>query len=440
MSKHTHDVTALVDDDIHFIVDPITREITYDSETPLVIMQKDNNSEKITFEVPRIVDGHDMASSNEIEVHFTNTGVEGESKSYRKIPSTDVKEKNTDPSTLELVWTIPDEATLFVGQLYFALKFRCTETSVQEKEDENGNPFEVEITKNTYVWNTKRYPGIPIIEGLDNEEAVQVDSYDHIANQFSTIANDKIVDINAAANRAETAITEQEQASVAVVEKTIIQSVEDGLIQNSINFIKTINGVLLKFFCGTQAAYEALTAEQKQNLYALITDDKSADDIIEVLDGICSGNIEVPNANRAAHADKARDDILGNSFTDKYFGVYQPHLEFTYDSSRYGYVNVPLGGRFFEVYMRVTRGGDTTLYNHGVVYIDGTTSTVCTVKNSADYYITFHSSVSSEDLLYGSTYDIKVYKDNAPVHSDYIKVYMIPLLYNETVTDEIQEV
>jgi len=43
--------------------------------------------------------------------------------------------------------------------------------------------------------------------------------------------------------------------------------------------ITTINGIALKFFVGTQAEYEALNDEQKQNLFAIITDDTTKERI-----------------------------------------------------------------------------------------------------------------------------------------------------------------
>lgn len=45
--------------------------------------------------------------------------------------------------------------------------------------------------------------------------------------------------------------------------------------------IVTINGVQLKFFAGTREEYEALSDAEKENLYAIITDDDTQDQIFE---------------------------------------------------------------------------------------------------------------------------------------------------------------
>lgn len=52
----------------------------------------------------------------------------------------------------------------------------------------------------------------------------------------------------------------------------------------SVSTIDTINGGRLHFFVGTQTEYESLTAEEKENLFAIITDDKIKDEIFLTLE------------------------------------------------------------------------------------------------------------------------------------------------------------
>lgn len=63
----------------------------------------------------------------------------------------------------------------------------------------------------------------------------------------------------------------------------IMQAVNEGTIGDIdagfITTVKTINDVSIKFFYGTQAAYNELTEEQKENLVASITDDTTTDDL-----------------------------------------------------------------------------------------------------------------------------------------------------------------
>ena len=53
---HTHPV---VDSNLHFVINPLTREITNNSKK-VKLMQYDHASEIFTFEIPRYVDGHDI--------------------------------------------------------------------------------------------------------------------------------------------------------------------------------------------------------------------------------------------------------------------------------------------------------------------------------------------------------------------------------------------
>ena len=70
----------------------------------------------------------------------------------------------------------------------------------------------------------------------------------------------------------------------------IMQAVENGTISNIdagfITTIKTINGVPLKFFIGEQAAYDELTAEEKKNLFAIITNDTTKEGFIRAIEDL----------------------------------------------------------------------------------------------------------------------------------------------------------
>lgn len=67
----------------------------------------------------------------------------------------------------------------------------------------------------------------------------------------------------------------------------IMQAVQNGSITDVdagfVTTLKTINGKPLKFFYGTQAEYDALTAEQKAGLFALITNDTTKEGLLEAI-------------------------------------------------------------------------------------------------------------------------------------------------------------
>lgn len=94
----------------------------------------------------------------------------------------------------------------------------------------------------------------------------------------------------------------------------IAQAVNEGTIGDIdtgfVTTIKTINGTPLKFFVGTQSEYEALTAKERSNLFALITNDTSKEALfnaIELLqiefdafrDGIADGSVPAKNSENS---------------------------------------------------------------------------------------------------------------------------------------------
>lgn len=72
----------------------------------------------------------------------------------------------------------------------------------------------------------------------------------------------------------------------------IMQAVNDGNITNIdagfITTIKTINNESIRFFYGTQAQYDALPDEDKQNLNKVITDDTFRDGVNEAISALQS--------------------------------------------------------------------------------------------------------------------------------------------------------
>ena len=86
----------------------------------------------------------------------------------------------------------------------------------------------------------------------------------------------------------------------------IVQAVSEGTIGDIdtgfITTIKTINGLPLKFFVGEQSAYDELTADEKNNLFAIITNDKTKAELLlaleevqnaynELTEGLANGSI-----------------------------------------------------------------------------------------------------------------------------------------------------
>lgn len=96
----------------------------------------------------------------------------------------------------------------------------------------------------------------------------------------------------------------------------ITQAVSEGTIGDIdtgfITTIKTVNGTPLKFFVGQQSEYEALTDDEKQNLFALITNDTTKEGIesaIEEFQRKCDG--------LQTELSKFEGDLIDGSFVVK---------------------------------------------------------------------------------------------------------------------------
>ena len=106
----------------------------------------------------------------------------------------------------------------------------------------------------------------------------------------------------------------------------ITQAVQEGTIADVdtgfVTTLKTINGKGLKFFFGTQAEYETLTAAEKSSLFAIITNDTSREAFLTAVEElqnraesleIRTGNVESIAADlteRTAMLESRTEDIL----------------------------------------------------------------------------------------------------------------------------------
>lgn len=179
-----------------------------------------------------------------------------------------------------------------------------------------------------------------------------------------------------------------------------IKNVDTGFVQT----IKTITGQPLRFFVGTQAEYEALTAEEKQNLFAIITNDTAIESINAAIESLSeslgadvaqlrqdvkglnrtlgsvsdqvydigAGNVSVPLADNATTATEA---VILN-----YSALAPQELTWQIDSSGKPYCQL-LGSGLWLLYTLHDDGNATGFGTNryremiGVVYFDGETRT-----------------------------------------------------------------
>jgi hypothetical protein len=163
---HKHPVH---DTDTHFIIDPITRNITNTESKKTMLMQYDHNSERFSFQIPREVEGHDMTLCNRIELHYTNTNGSTREQNTDVYEIEDLMLSKDSQSTVVFTWLISGNATFHPGTLAFLITFICEE--------------EGEVV---YRWNTGICNTISISAGMNNGEAV-IEEYSDVLAQWRDI-------------------------------------------------------------------------------------------------------------------------------------------------------------------------------------------------------------------------------------------------------------
>ena len=172
---HIHTVN---DSGPHFLINPTTRKITYDSNQKLVLMQYDQNSEEATFEMPRYIDGHDTMLCNSVRAHYVNIGSSGDR--YADLHDIlDMRIKDGDEETIVFTWLFEPGCTKYAGTLNFVIRFQCIEDGLI-----------------TYSWGTDVYKDIRVRNSLNNGDEVAVENSD-ILTQWKTDIDSKLNEMNA---------------------------------------------------------------------------------------------------------------------------------------------------------------------------------------------------------------------------------------------------
>lgn len=184
----------------------------------------------------------------------------------------------------------------------------------------------------------------------------------------------------------------------------ITQAVESGTIGNCdtgfITTIKTINGLPLKFFVGTQAEYDLLSKDAKQNLFAIITNDTTKEGLLNAINELSekvtnidtkvdstiksleNGGTTVKRASIASTSTIALTDKNSNAFTDKYLrtnGITRGGVQGDLKEGGGVLIHGSPNGTFYHAYIKEATYG--ALLDLGVVWWDGE-STVCSPVTS----------------------------------------------------------
>lgn len=152
-TTHTHSV---YDTDKHFQIDPATRELINMTPDKVCLMQYDHGSERITFELPRVIEGHDMTLCNRVRVHGTNTDAKTQEALSDRYDVTDLQVSPASEDVVICSWLIEDGFTQYAGPLSFRVTFECVE--------DDGTP--------SYRWSTANYTGLSISPGENSDAGI----------------------------------------------------------------------------------------------------------------------------------------------------------------------------------------------------------------------------------------------------------------------------
>lgn len=151
------------DTDKSFTIDPITRAIKNDTLKKLSLVIDDHNSEVFTFELPRHIEGHDMAGCNKVEIHYVNTHSTTKEKSADRYKVTDYRVSEEDPEKVVFSWTISKKATTYPGPLAFAIHFACMDEITEEVR---------------YWWSTATNNTITVLDCINLTEEIEEENKD----------------------------------------------------------------------------------------------------------------------------------------------------------------------------------------------------------------------------------------------------------------------
>lgn len=265
---HKHSV---YDSDTHFQINGTTRTIQNASSKKTMLVQFDHDSERFTFEVPRVIEGHDMSECDSVQVHYINIDAKTKVESKGVYNVTDMQISPEGDDVVIFSWLISQKATQYIGKLNFLIRFSCYDEG-----------------KLSYAWHTAPYGGISVSDGIYNGEAV-AEEYADILNEWQ-----RELEANQVISMVQTQVGDGDGGTNIITAtfgdgRTVDFEIKNGSRGDTglIGSIETINGEPLYFFIGTKEQYEALSdAIKADHLFAIITDDNwLADGIVPIEHG-----------------------------------------------------------------------------------------------------------------------------------------------------------
>lgn len=193
------------DNDKRVTIDGITRTVAISDKNIPVLIQYDNNSEVVTFEVDRYVEGHDLALSNKVEVHYNNLDIAGRRSSKGLYEATDLRVDPDNKTKVLVSWYISNQATMYEGSLNFVLSFSCLEDDVY----------------NVYRWNS-HIGTFYVSAGINNAEYIE-NNYADVLEMWK----ETLFGIGDTEETRMVAVSETQQEQIERVGEEVIRTVEE---------------------------------------------------------------------------------------------------------------------------------------------------------------------------------------------------------------------
>lgn len=149
---------TIQDFDTRFKIDGSTRKISNESHNKSTLIQYDHNSERFTFEVPSVIEGHSVVDCTNIEIHYLNIDTSNPGNKVAGVYEVNDLSIETNENNEEMAvfsWLVSQNATSLVGMLNFVVRFVC-----------------VEDGEVTYVWSSEIYKKITITNGINNNNMI----------------------------------------------------------------------------------------------------------------------------------------------------------------------------------------------------------------------------------------------------------------------------
>ena len=347
-------INSIKDTDTHFIIDGSSRLVKNESETKLMLVQYDHNSERFTFRVPRYCDNYDLSLCNYTRVHYINLDKTKKLENHGIDDVVDLDVCPEDDQFVQCSWLITRNATQLAGYLHFVIQFAV----------KDGDTIK-------YSWNTAKYTGITIQDGINFDEHTVSENNDLLTRWENRLRESQIIKM------------EQTQSSdVSKGENVWTATYGDGrtecfVVKNGergetglVGSIETVTGSRLDFFVGTKAKYDELSDDQRLDCLGITIDE---DPFKEFENGIRV-------VKRAEIATKAFEDERGNKFAEKYLRTNGFTTSLISGSPSGLNFNASPDGTFYHIYMTSKQG---SVLDFGVIWWDGNTTISPSIQPSS---------------------------------------------------------